>query len=194
MRELYVHLHVLSAPEGPAGDWVAADRAGDQSPWLDRGRVVPDPPPFAGLTWTTSTTPIGDRAWRVQRHVDIEQPGPPSVGVPTSGLKQVSLVRRRPDIDLEEFTDRYRGHVHVVRAHHGVSAYAQSVDLEPVYGVDDDSHRVDGISELWFTDRAAWRDRFYLSDDSVDVVRQDTSAFIDYRTTVSVLSDEIRYR
>ncbi len=65
--------------------------------------------------------------------------------------------------------------------------YAQSLLVEPIHGVDDDDERVDGISELWFADRAAWRDRFYLHDDSAAAVRADTETFIDFATTRSAI-------
>lgn len=195
MNRVYVHLHRQTPPSAVGSpDVIAVDRAGDQSPWADLRGTAPDEPAFAGVTWSTSPEPLGDVGWAAVRVVDIpdERAVPP--GSPTPGLKQVSLVRRRTDISAAHFRDRYRGHVPVVRAHHGVAAYAQTVDLEPIYGVDSDDDRVDGISELWFASRHDWRERFYLHDHSLAAVRDDTTAFIDFTSTRSILTDEIRHR
>ena len=87
----------------------------------------------------------------------------PGDGDPAGWIKQVSLVRRRPDIGADEFATRYRAHGPVARAHHGMFRYAQSTAgrAASTASIDDDE-RVDGISELWFRDRADWRDGFYL--------------------------------
>lgn len=181
-----VHLYLDEAPVEAPGV-VRLDIAGSQEPFADLRGSAPDRPHFAGLAWTAAATaaPLGDRGWRAERQI-VWDDGPGDSD-PTGWIKQVSLVRRRTDLDADAFAARYRGHGAVARAHHGMFRYAQTLLGEPVHGVDGDDQRVDAISELWFVDRAAWRDRFYLADDSAAAVRADTEAFIDFATTRSAI-------
>ncbi|MFN3215996.1 MAG: EthD domain-containing protein [Acidimicrobiales bacterium] len=181
-----VHLYLDDAPVESAGV-VRLDIAVSQEPFVDLRGSAPDRPHFAGLSWTADAMSgaLGDRGWHAERHI-VWDDGPGDTD-PTGWIKQVSLVRRRPDIDVDTFAARYRGHGEVARAHHGMFRYAQTLLAEPVHGVADDDQRVDGISELWFVDRAAWRETFYVGPDSAAAVRADTETFIDFATTRSAI-------
>jgi hypothetical protein len=181
-----VHLYLDDAPVEADGV-VRLDIAVSQEPFVDLRGSAPDRPHFAGLAWTADATsgPLGDRGWHAERHI-VWDDGPGDAH-PSGWIKQVSLVRRRPDVDIETFAARYRGHGEVARARHGMFRYAQTLLGAPVHGVTDDDQRVDGISELWFRDRADWRDRFYLGGDSAAAVRVDTETFIDFTTTRSAI-------
>jgi hypothetical protein len=179
-----VHL-CLDDPPVEAPDVVRLDVAVSQEPFVDLRGSAPDRPHFAGLAWTADVGLLGDRGWHGERHI-VWDDGPGDAE-PSGWIKQVSLVRRRPDIDAGTFAARYRGHGEVARAHHGMFRYAQTLLGRPVHGVDDDDQRVDGISELWFRDRADWRDHFYVGPDSAAAVRADTETFIDFATTRSAI-------
>ena len=164
----------------------------DQSGWSAIRSSWPEEPMFAGLSHGADVAaPSTDARWQGLHNIvwDYERTWPDNTVTP--GFKQVSLVRRRPDISAAEFRERYLAHGEVAKVHHGVWKYAQNIDLELVDGaVDDGAAPVDGISELWFESYEALRDRFYARDDSVDAVREDTSRFIDFSATYSVLVRE----
>lgn len=194
MRELFAHLHLGSPVERRGTLWV--DAAGDQAPFADHRGSEPQRPAFAAVSWRADDAEVADRCWRVSRTVAL---GVDAVLAPASTdsgvIKQVSLVRRAKGIDRAAFAERYRAHVEIVKAHHGVARYAQSLAVEPVYGIaddaDGDSDDIDGISELWFASRADWRDRFFLHPASRDVVMADAGRFLDFATTCSILADEL---
>ena len=186
--DLFLHVHDISVPDVAVGGVVVThDVAGDQSPFCDL-RPGPAPEPrFAAVTWTTTPDQIGDRAWKVERVVVWDDSDPKEAVASPGVLKQVALVRRRPDLARDEFINRYSGHGVVARAHHGMVRYAQNYVIEATYGVVDDSRDVDGISELWFASRDDWKHRFYLEDDSPAAVRADTERFIDFGSTGSAM-------
>jgi hypothetical protein len=110
-------------------------------------------------------------------------------GAPTPGVKQMSLVARRPDITFDEFVTRYRNHVNIAKLHHiGCWQYVQNFIAEPT------STRpaplIDGISELWFRSVDDMIERFYTAPGSPDAVREDTTGFIDFANTRSYLTVE----
>lgn len=188
----YAHLHRLGSapPTLDAPGVVSIDVAGDQEPWVDLRGSAPDHAPFVGISWSTMPDVIADACWSVTQFVVWPFTSPRPRGELTPGIKQVSLVRRRPDQDVADFRARYLGHGDVAEAHHGMWQYAQNVDLEPIYGVESDDERFDGISELWFATRDDWRERFYLHDDSQQAVADDTVQFLDYSGVRSALVDE----
>lgn len=186
--DLFAHLH-LAAPAVALDQpgVVAIDVACDQEPLCDL-RPGPIPTPrFAAVTWTTTPDVIGDRGWRVVRQVVWDHDDPPGSAVPPGALKQTSLVRRRTGQSREEFGEFYIGHGLVARDHHGMSRYAQNIVVEAIYGVESPGDDIDGISELWFASRRDWSERFYLSADSPAAVREDTTRFIDFKTTSSAM-------
>jgi hypothetical protein len=110
-------------------------------------------------------------------------------GVSTPGIKQMSLVARRPDITFDEFVTRYRSHVNVAKLHHiGCWQYVQNFIAQPI-GTRP-APAIDGISELWFRSVDDMVERFYTAPGSPDAVRDDTSGFIDFANTRSYLSVE----
>ena len=194
MIDTLIAFHATSHPGATSGS--ASQRVDvaleDQSGWSAIRSTWPAEPRFAGLThgFDAAVGPA-DAVWKGQHNVVWDYDRDWADGVVTPGFKQVSLVRRRPDISAEEFRERYLGHGEVAKVHHGVWKYAQNVDLQLVDGgIDDGFGPVDGISELWFESYEALRDRFYARADSVDVVREDTSRFLDFASTYSVLVNE----
>ena len=110
-------------------------------------------------------------------------------GSATPGLKQMSLVARRPDITFDEFVARYRNHVNIAKVHHiGCWQYVQNFIAEPT-GTRP-APLIDGISELWFRSVDDMIERFYTAPGSPDAVREDTTGFIDFSNTRSYLTIE----
>jgi hypothetical protein len=174
----------------------------DQSP-MDRAGMKARP-----LTWHAVSLRWGDVAsssqasqqlaavvaaasgWRVQEHVawDYDRDWPD--GEPTPGVKFVSFVAKRPELSPEEFQERYRNHVEVAREHHiGCWKYVQNVVLGPV--TLPPGKIIHGVSELWFRSLDDYVERLYARrPESVDAVREDTSGFIDFANTSSMLVQE----
>ena len=110
-------------------------------------------------------------------------------GVPTPGVKQMSLVARRPDITFDEFVARYRNHVNIAKVHHiGCWQYVQNFLAET--SSTRPAPLIDGISELWFRSVDDMIERFYTAPGSPDAVRDDTTGFIDFANTRSYLTIE----
>ena len=110
-------------------------------------------------------------------------------GVATPGVKQMSLVARRPDITFDEFVARYRNHINVAKLHHiGCWQYVQNFIAEPT-GTRP-APLIDGVSELWFRSVDDMIERFYTAPGSPDAVREDTTGFIDFSNTRSYLTIE----
>ena len=101
------------------------------------------------------------------------------------GIKMVSFVCRRPELTSAEFDLRYANHMEVARVHHGMWMYAQNVVTASHGGPD--TPPLDAVSELWFRSIDDWTQNMYRRADSPAAVREDTTAFIDFGRTWSVL-------
>ena len=134
---------------------------------------------FRGIIWSTSPEPIGDVGLSVRKITawsrDIDKVGK------YPGLKQVSLVSRKEDLDSASFYQYYQRHIDIAREHHGMEKYAQNIDIEYLYGHESHASAIDGISELWFADTSDWFERFYLKEDSQRIVREDTQNLLTFR-------------
>lgn len=110
-------------------------------------------------------------------------------GTATPGIKQISLVARRPDLTFDEFVARYRNHVNIAKLHHiGCWQYVQNFVADAI-GTRP-APLIDGVSELWFRSVDDMIERFYTGPASPDAVRDDTSGFIDFANTRSYLTIE----
>jgi hypothetical protein len=174
----------------------------DQSP-LDRaGLRSRDPVPWHGVShrWgdmasssdaTKQMAPVVDAAsgWRVEETVVWDYDRDWLDGRPTPGVKFVSLVAKRPELSMEEFAERYLRHASVAREHHGGCwKYVQNVVRGPV--TLPPGKIVHGVSELWFRSVDDLVERLYTRPGSTDAVRADTSGFVDFSNTVSILVQE----
>lgn len=145
--------------------------------------------PFPELVWTWGT----DRAlhgladdviaYDLDEHVAWWNRGPRDV---QPALKQLSFVFRRAELSVEEFRRHYREHIDVAWEHHvGCCRYVQN-DVVARHG--EDAPAADGFSELWFENAEDYVERYYTNGaDSAAAVRADTSEFIDFSRTFSVL-------
>jgi hypothetical protein len=172
-----------------ASRWVLDLALPDQELLRKKNPKVPEGPPrFDGVVWgwdvDPAPPPVPAWASEVVAYDIEEHPGfdlGAVVGEPA--VKQISWVTKRDDITTDEFRHHYREHIDITRDHHGVARYQQN-DVAQVVG---DSPHADGFSELWFRDGDEFTHRFYLHDDSVAVVREDTTEFIDFRRTFSIV-------
>ncbi len=181
------HLYVLGrSPEEPlpgfvvepidrSGRLLAARGSADRVPatwralaWADTRAGSSPPPAPPGTLAAYHTAP--HLAW------DAE--------LPDTWVKQVSFVTRRADLTPDDYRRHHRGHIEVARVHHpGIARYQQD-DLVSMEG---HGPEPDGFSELWFATEDDLRERFFASDESRLVVRADTSAYIDFDRTFSVM-------
>jgi uncharacterized protein (TIGR02118 family) len=109
------------------------------------------------------------------------------------GVKQCALVGRLAPLDRDGFQRRYDGqHGPLARIQHpGCWRYTQRFvvdDLTPA------APPVDAFAELHFRTVADFQRRFYLNATAPDVVADDTSEFLERRTTFTVMVDEVRAR
>jgi hypothetical protein len=181
------HLFVLdSVPGHPLAGFVVEpiDRSGRLL--AARGSTDRVPPTWRAFAWADTTgeapappAPPGTLA------VYHTVPHPAWDGdLPATWVKQVSFVTRRAELSHDDYRRHHRGHVEVARVHHpGIARYQQD-DLVSMEG---DGPEPDGFSELWFATEDDLRERFYASDESRLVVRADTSAYIDFDRTFSVM-------
>ena len=131
----------------------------------------------------------GSIGWNVDEHVAWDHDPGRAAG---RGVKMVSFVRSRRDLDRPEFEHRYRNHVEVARVHHaGVTRYVQNIVTSPATPT---SPPCDAISELWFASEDEWRSRFYTGEGSPEAVAEDTTGFIDFRNTFSLVVTPARNR
>ena len=108
--------------------------------------------------------PVEDRCFEVTSTVQLD--GPPGETV------MWVLFNTRRSKPTEECLAHWRD-VHAPRArqHHGMCRYVQHVVVEPEEG------GVEAIAELHFASPDDYRDRFYLHDDSRQVIADDVATF-----------------
>ena len=172
---------------------VSIDSLSDQSPLKALRGGQEFTAQFRGIIWSTSPEPIGDVGLSVRKITAWPRGDIDKVGK-YPGLKQVSLVSRKEDLDSASFYQYYQRHIDIAREHHGMEKYAQNIDIEYLYGHESHASAIDGISELWFADTSDWFVRFYLKEDSQRIVREDTQKFINFQTTSSIMVSEMRVR
>jgi len=196
-ENVYAHIFFDRIP-GPAEgisdtDIISIDSVSDQAPLMILRGVQEFEEQFQGIVWSTSPEPIGDVGLSVRKVTAWSHERGNNVGK-YSGLKQVSLVSKKEDLNREAFYKHYQRHIDIAREHHGMEMYAQNTDIEYLYGLKSKTSMIDGISELWFTSTSDWFERFYLKESSQRIVREDTQKFINYQTTCSIMVSEMRVR
>ena len=193
----YAHLFFTEAPKKIEyennSDVLSIDAVTDQSPLENLRGISNYEPRFAGVVW--SLTPniqadIGLSVTKIYHWDNRSQDSNPTYG----GIKQISFVSRRHNLDIDAFHARYQAHASIAREHHGMQAYAQNMNIDIVYGSHPDGFEINAISELWFATREDWNERFYLDVLSAEVVRRDTETFIDFGKTQSAIVTEIKHR
>jgi hypothetical protein len=120
-------------------------------------------------------------------HRDVPRAGP--LGQPSPGVKQISLLRRRPDLDATEFRRVYE-HEHgplTLREHPGLWRYIQNFVVD---AVTPDAPPLDAITERHFRSEDDFRTGSYRNDDSRRVLNDDSARFIDRSSVISVLTRE----
>jgi uncharacterized protein (TIGR02118 family) len=120
-------------------------------------------------------------------HRDVPRTLP--LGHPSPGVKQISLLRRRPELDATEFRRQYE-HEHgplTLREHPGLWRYIQNFVVD---AVTPDAPPLDAIAERHFRSEDDFRTGSYRNGDSRRVLAEDSARFVDRSTTVSVLTRE----
>lgn len=97
-------------------------------------------------------------------------------------INAITLLKRRPDLSVEEFRDYWRNqHADVIARLPGVQRYVQSHPL-------DDQALYDGVAELWASDSQAFRE--IGGSEAYVAVQADEENFLDNKANVLVLTDE----
>jgi len=126
------------------------------------------------------------------RHVAITTERVIVDGMPPAGaVKQYSLVRRRPDLPVEEFR-RYWGEVHGPMAVGlpGLRRYVQCVTTDGIYRAGREPE-VDGVTVVWFDSFDAMR----ATPDTPQLraIVDDQPAFLDVGALTSVVTNELPF-
>jgi EthD domain len=111
------------------------------------------------------------------------------LGQRSPGVKQISLLRRRPELDATEFRQIYE-HEHgrlTLQEHPGLWRYIQNFVVD---AVTPDAPPLDAITERHFRSEDDFRNGSYRNDNSQRVLNEDSSRFIDRSSVVSVLTRE----
>ena len=120
-------------------------------------------------------------------HRDVPRTVP--LGQPSPGVKQISLLRRRPELDATEFRRIYE-HEHgplTLHEHPGLWRYIQNFVVD---AVTPDAPPLDAITERHFSSEDDFRTGSYRNDDSRRVLNEDSARFIDRSNVISVLTRE----
>tara|TARA_Y100001970_G_scaffold26119_2_gene31329 strand:- start:16303 stop:16926 length:624 start_codon:yes stop_codon:yes gene_type:complete len=193
----YAHIFFTEVPERidyeNISDVLSIDVVTDQSPLENLRGISNYEPRFAGVVWSLTPDIQADIGVSVTKihHWDSR----PQDFIPTyGGIKQISFVSKRHNLDTDTFHARYLAHASIAREHHGMQAYAQNFDIDIIYGSYPNGFEFNAISELWFATSEDWNERFYLDVSSPEVVRRDTETFIDFGKTQSAIVAEIANR
>lgn len=196
-ENVYAHIYFDQVPDAAERisdtNIISIDSVSDQAPLMTLRGVQEFEEQFQGIIWSTSPEPIGDIGLSVRKVIAWSHERGINIGK-YPGLKQVSLVSKKEDLNSEAFYKHYQRHIDIAREHHGMEMYAQNTDIEYLYGQKSKTSVIDGISELWFTSTSDWFERFYLKENSQRIVREDTQKFINYQTTCSIMVSEMRVR
>jgi hypothetical protein len=121
----------------------------------------------------------------VQRDVSRTWP----LGQQSPGVKQISLLQRRRDIDAAEFRHRYeREHGALTKHEHpGLWRYVQNFVVD---AVTPDAPPLDAIAERHFRSDDDVRIGSYRNTDSKRVLTDDSATFVDMSSVVSVTTRE----
>ena len=196
-ENVYAHIYFDRIPDPAESIFdtniISIDSVSDQAPLMTLRGVQEFEEQFQGIIWSTSPEPIGDIGLSVRKVIAWSHERGINIGK-YPGLKQVSLVSKKEDLNSEAFYKHYQRHIDIAREHHGMEMYAQNTDIEYLYGQKSKTSVIDGISELWFTSTSDWFERFYLKESSQRIVRKDTQKFINSQTTCSIMVSEMRVR
>lgn len=108
--------------------------------------------------------PVDDRCFEVTSTVQLD--GPEGALV-----MWVLFNTRRSKPTAECLAHWHDVHAPLARRHHGMSRYVQHVVTDPEDG------RVEAIAELHFASQDDYDERFYLHDDSRQVIADDVATF-----------------
>jgi uncharacterized protein (TIGR02118 family) len=128
-------------------------------------------------------------AYLVEEHVRIEYDRDWPDGTVSPGVRRMSFVRAAPGLTRAEMA-RHWGEVHwpIAQVHHpALWRYVQNVVVEPLTAA---APEVDGIAELHFRSISDLRERFYDSDEGLQIVAADVRQFLDRGAGWRVLARE----
>ena len=139
----------------------------------------------ASGTWTGERH--SDHLYRVtERPVFDELPARDADGW-RPGVKQLSFLRRPSNVSRDEFRELYFHHTEKLRDDQpGIAKYVQNV-VEEISG---DAPDLDGISELWFASLDDFRDRYWSGPGVAEREAEETSRFLDFSRTWSLIVRE----
>ena len=108
---------------------------------------------------------------------------------PISGEVYSMFAFFRPPAGKDDWLDCYRQHAEVARVHHpGIKRYVQDVVVSQS---GEERWHMSAISELHFAGRDSYRDEFWLSDDSREIVQRDFERFSDPSTAKTIVAARV---
>ncbi len=160
--------HAIPRPDGARVAGLVSAHFADDAAALDAARVLSTGGVSVGGYNVTEAIPLDydSRDW-----LD---------GEPTPGVKQVTLLKRRPDLSYEEFIHRWHDiHTALAMRIHPLWAYNRNV-VDGAFTPD--APRFDGIVELMFRQREELLDpaRFFSGTDNIQVILDDVKSWLDF--------------
>lgn len=196
---------VLRRPaDRPAEEFDAAYAASgpiDETRSIHVVRRTTKPAAFDGLTflWGDGASlgralereqemPAAFDAYRVDEVRHWDRLPPPDDDGWSPGVKMIVLFRRRADLCVEDFRERYLEHAPLARENHpGIARYVQNFVRAPV---DAASPPFDALVEIHFATEEDRRERFYRDAESPAIIDADVARFMDRESSWSVLATE----
>jgi len=117
--------------------------------------------------------------------------GPP-MQQDTNWVKAVFLLKRRPDLSVEQFQDYWiNDHAPQIPRDMGVLRYVQCHTVPSTYAQGQPAY--DGVAELWFVDMASFM-AYWTSPRIAQIFGDDAPRFLDGVNCTAFLADEVRVR
>ena len=167
------------------------DVVGDQALLSLHGMPPRDPLPYSGLVWEWREDPAhagdGEHLYRVLERPVFDELPPRDAQGWRPGVKQISFLVRPEGVAPDEFRELYHHHTAKLRDDQpGIAKYVQNVVEQALPG----APALDGFSELWFASVEDWRERYWSGPDVPAREHAETSRFLDFRRTWSLIVRE----
>jgi hypothetical protein len=132
-------------------------------------------------------SPAREYAYRVSARQVFDELPPRDAEGRRPGVKQISFLRRPPDVSRDEFRTLYHHHTEKLRDDQpGIASYVQNVVEES----SPDAPDLDGVSEIWFASLEDFRERYWSGPGVAERESRETGRFLDFKRTWSLIVRE----
>jgi len=137
--------------------------------------------------------PQAEVGYRVSERPVFDELPPAGADGWRPGVKQLFFLYRPSTLSRDDFRALYHHHTETLRDDQpGIAKYVQNVVEEVGAGAREREGDLDGVSELWFASLEDYRDRYWSGPGVAEREAEETSRFLDYRRTWSLVVRERR--